>query len=225
VLEATEAKPLRELRARDRAEAANRAPLDYLNFFIADVKDGVGPFLAIFLMSSQSWDAGSIGVVLTIGGVATVLARGFAGALVDAATFKRTLIAIGAVAVSISSIVMALQPQFWTVAMAQTVNGIADAIFPLAIAAISLGIVGRRRFAERIGRNEAWNHGGNVATAAAAGLCGYLIAPGAVLWMIAALAVASVIIVYRIDGKAIDYELREVRRKDRTANLKRSASF
>jgi hypothetical protein len=81
---------------RERVIAANQWPLDWLNFFLADVKDGLGPFLAIFLMSSQHWDAGRIGVVLTIAGVATVLARGPGGALVDAVHWKRTLIAIGA---------------------------------------------------------------------------------------------------------------------------------
>jgi hypothetical protein len=73
---------------REGIVAANNWPLDWLNFFLADVKDGLGPFLAIFLMSSQYWDAGRIGVVLTIAGVATVLARGPGGALVDAVHWK-----------------------------------------------------------------------------------------------------------------------------------------
>jgi len=149
--------------------AANRRPLDWLNFFLADVKDGLGPFLAIFLMSSQYWDAGRIGVVLTIAGVATVLARGPGGALVDAVHWKRTLIAIGALAVAVSAVVMALAPQFWPIAVAQTASGIADAIFPLAVAAISLGIVGRGLFSRRVGRNEAFNHAGNAVTAIVAG--------------------------------------------------------
>ena len=62
---------------------ANGAPLDWLNFLLADVTGGVGPFLAIYLMSSQRWGAGRIGIVLTVGGIATVVARGPAGALVD----------------------------------------------------------------------------------------------------------------------------------------------
>src|ERR1700761_5082115 len=107
------------------AAGANRAALDWLNFFLADVKDGLGPFLAIFLMSSQHWDAGRIGVVLTIAGVATVLARGPGGALVDAVHWKRTLIAIGALAVAIAAVVMAFVPQFWPIAAAQAVSGIA----------------------------------------------------------------------------------------------------
>jgi MFS family permease len=116
-----------------------RWPLDWLNFFLADVKDGLGPFFAIFLMSSQHWDAGRIGVVLTIAGVATVLARGPGGALVDAVHWKRTLIAIGATAVAIAAAVMALVPQFWPIVVAQAASEIADAIFPSAVAAISLG--------------------------------------------------------------------------------------
>jgi Major Facilitator Superfamily len=186
--------------------AANRRPLDWLNFFLADVKDGLGPFLAIFLMSSQHWDAERIGVVLTIAGVATVLARGPGGALVDAVHWKRTLIAIGALVVAISAVVMALAPQFWPIALAQAASGIADAIFPLAVAAISLGIVGRGLFSRRVGRNEAFNHAGNAVTAIVAGLAGYFIAPGAVLWLIAALALASIAAVYVIDGRAIDHE-------------------
>ena len=102
-------------RGREGIIIANRWPLDWLNFFLADVKDGLGPFLAIFLMSSQHWDAGRIGVVLTIAGVATVLARGPGGALVDAVHWKRTLIAIGATAVAIAAAVMALAPLLRTV--------------------------------------------------------------------------------------------------------------
>ena len=182
----------------------NQTALDWLNFFLADVKDGIGPFLAIFLTSSQHWDPGSAGIVLTIGGLATVLARGPVGALVDSITWKRSLIVASAIVVAAASIAMAVYPAFWPVAFAQGLNGIADAVFPLAVTAISLGIVGRKGFAKRIGRNEAWNHAGNVATAIIAGLAGYFIAQAAVLWMVAALAIASVFAVYRIDAKAID---------------------
>jgi predicted MFS family arabinose efflux permease len=102
---------------------------------------------------------------------------------------------------------MALAPQFWSIAVAQAVSGIADAIFPVVVAAISLGIVGRGLFTRRVGRNEAFNHAGNAVTAIVAGLAGYFIAPGAVLWLIAALALASIAAVYAIDGRAIDHEV------------------
>jgi MFS family permease len=192
---------------REQAAAANRAALDWLNFFLADVKDGLGPFLAIFLMSSQHWDAGQIGIVLTIAGVTTVIARGPGGALVDGVRWKRTLIAVSALAVTSAAAAMALMPTFWSVAIAQVLSGAADAIFPSAVAAISLGIVGRKMFTHRVGRNEAFAHGGNVVTAIAAGIAGYLIDPSAVLWIVAGLALASVFAAYAVKTGAIDHDV------------------
>lgn len=193
--------------AFEGAAATNKAALDGLNFLLADVKDGLGPFLAVFLMSSQHWDPGQIGVVLTIAGLTTVAARGPAGALVDALRWKRTLIASAAVIVAMGAVTMAMFPEFWPVAGAQLVTGAADAVFPSAVAAISLGIVGRAAFTRRIGRNEAFNHAGNAATAMAAGAAGYLIAPVAVLWLVAGLAIASIGAAYLVDARCIDHRL------------------
>jgi hypothetical protein len=103
--------------------------------------------------------------------------------------------------------VLSLFPHFWPAAAAQAMIGACDAVFPPAIAAISLGIVGRRAFTWRIGRNEAFNHAGNVVTAIAAGLAGYLIAPGAVLWLVAVLAAASACAALAVDAREIDHTL------------------
>jgi MFS family permease len=139
-----------------------QAPLDWLNFFLADVQAGVGPFLAIFLLSSQHWDPGKIGVVMMIAGVATVAARAPFGALIDWTRWKRALVVMAAVAVATGAVAISLFPNFWLVAAAQTLIGSADAVFPAAVGAISLGIVGPELFTQRVGRNEAFNHAGNV---------------------------------------------------------------
>jgi Na+/melibiose symporter-like transporter len=91
--------------------------------------------------------------------------------------------------------------------MAQVVCGVADAIFPSAIAGISLGIVGRDQFTHRVGRNEAFNHAGNAVTAIGAGVAGSLIAPSAVLWIAAAMALASIGAAWAVDGRAIDHDV------------------
>jgi MFS family permease len=174
--------------ARADAAARNRSPLDWLNDLFADVQGGVGPFLAVFLTSSRGWNAAQAGLALTAGGLITVLARSPSGALVDATHAKRTVIALAAAAVAAGTIGMALFPTFWPVMAGQAANGAADAIFPASLAAISLGIVGRAQFAARVGRNEAFNHAGNVATAVLAGATGRLIGPSSVLWLAALLA-------------------------------------
>jgi sugar phosphate permease len=67
--------------------------LDGVNFFLADVRDGIGPYLGIYLLATHQWDAGSIGIAKAAMGFATVVAQTPAGALVDATKRKRLLIA------------------------------------------------------------------------------------------------------------------------------------
>lgn len=168
--------------------AANRAPLDWLNVALADVQGGVGPFVAVFLASNRHWEAGTAGVTLTVAGITAMLARAPLGQLVDVLHAKRTLIALASVVVAAAAISVAVWPSFEPVMRAQVANGAADAVFAAAIAAISLGIVGRARFTARVGRNEPFNHAGNMVAAIAAGIADWLIAPSAVLWIVAALA-------------------------------------
>lgn len=193
----------------------SQRPLDWMNFFLADVKDGLGPFLAIYLLSSRQWDPGKIGVVMMIAGVATVAARTPFGALVDWTRWKRGLIVVAAVAVAAGAMAMSLFPDFWLIAGAQAAIGSADAVFPSAIGAISLGIVGPKLFTRRIGRNEAFNHAGNAFTATVAGIAGWLVAPAAVLWLIAVLAAASIWAALAIDPRSIDHDVARGSDKDR----------
>lgn len=196
-----------------------QAPLGWLNFFLADVKDGLGPFLAIYLLSSQHWDAGKIGVVMMIAGIATVAARAPFGALIDWTRCKRALIVMAAVAVAVGAVAMSLFSNFWLVALAQTVIGGADAVFPAALGAISLRIVGPERFTRRIGRNEAFNHAGNAFTAITAGIAGWLLTPPAVLWQVAALAAASILAVLAINSRSIDHALARGSDRERDRQL------
>lgn len=71
--------------------------LEALNFFMADMQAGIGPFLSVFLQQ-RSWQLGPIGTVMTVGGVAGVLVTAPAGALVDATTRKRTYVILSGVA-------------------------------------------------------------------------------------------------------------------------------
>ncbi|ATQ70271.1 MULTISPECIES: MFS transporter [Methylosinus] len=178
--------------------------LDVVNFLLADVQGGVGPFLAIYLWSSRHWDATQIGVVMTIAGVSTVLAKTPAGALVDRTSHKRGLVAAACLLVAVGASALALFPGFWPAAAAQAMVGACDAAFPPAIAAISLGVVGRALFAGRVGRNEVFNHLGNVVAAVLAGLAGWLIAPVAALWLVALFASVSALALRMIDPREID---------------------
>jgi hypothetical protein len=62
---------------------ASSGQLDALNFFLADVRDGLGPYLAIYLLTEQKWDEASIGVVMSVAAIAGIIAQTPAGALID----------------------------------------------------------------------------------------------------------------------------------------------
>ena len=189
------------------AEETTKHPLDALNFFLADVRDGLGPYLAIYLLTVQRWDEASIGAVMSVAAVAGILAQTPAGALIDKTTAKRAAVIIAAIVVTIGSVVLPLYPGFLFVATTQALTGIAAAIFAPALAAITLGIVGPRAFARRIGRNEAFNHAGNAVAAALAGGLAYFFGPIVVFWLMAAMALASIVAMLAIPAEAIDHQV------------------
>jgi MFS family permease len=85
-----------------------------LNFFLADVQTGVGPFLAIYL-AGYGWNEQRVGIGLTVGGIGGILAQTPAGTLVDRVHCKRALIVAGIVALAVGALLIALAPTFWSV--------------------------------------------------------------------------------------------------------------
>jgi MFS family permease len=190
----------------DRA-ARVRHPLDALNFFLADVRGGLGPYLAIYLLVERGWDEASIGVVMSIAAVAEIVAQAPAGALVDAIRAKRALMVAAAIAVTAASLALPWLSTFWTVAGSQGTAHAAGVVFGPAIAAVTLGAVGRQAFSQRIGRNEAFNHAGNALAAVTAGASAYMWGPIVVFYLLAAMALASLVSVLTIPANAIDHDL------------------
>jgi predicted MFS family arabinose efflux permease len=190
----------------NRNRQANRA-LDAANFFLADVRDGLGPYLAIYLLTEQKWDEARIGMVMSIAGLAGVVAQTPAGALIDTTKAKRLVMVTAALVVTLASLLLPMFPSFWPVAISQGAAHAAGVIFPPAIAAVSLGVVGHRAFTARIGRNETFNHAGNATAAAIAGLSAYLFGPTVVFYLLAMMSLASIVSVWAISESAIDHDL------------------
>lgn len=156
--------------------------LDLLNFSLADVRDGLGPYLSIYLLLIHDWDQASIGFVMAVGGIAAIVAQTPIGALVDRTTAKRALVVAGAVLVTAAAVAMPLFAGLYSISVLQAVTGIASSVFAPALAAITLGAVGPQFFARRIGRNEAFNHAGNASAAGATGALAYFFGPVVVFW-------------------------------------------
>lgn len=180
------------------------AHLDRLNFFLADVRDGLGPYLAIYLLSVHQWQAGDIGLVMALGGLAGLLSQVPAGALVDRVGDKRLLIVVAAVLVTAACLAMLWRADFAWVTISQVAAGMASSVFAPALAGITLGIVGPKAFTRRIARNESFNHAGNACAALLAGACAYLWGPVAVFYLMTGMALLSMISALGIPARAID---------------------
>jgi MFS family permease len=180
--------------------------LDALNLFMADVQTGVGPYLAIFLKTARQFDPGQVGIAMAAASVAQVALQTPAGALIDRTRRKRLLVAAAAGLTGVGALMIVFLPKLWTTVLAQILIGGAGAIFPPAVAALSLGIVGRALLTKRQSRNEAFNHTGNVLAALLFGFIGYKVAPAGIFYCVAALGVATIFAVLRIREKDIDHE-------------------
>ncbi|MPR04736.1 MFS transporter [Pseudomonas sp. MAFF 212408] len=185
----------------------NNLPLDSLNFFLADVRDGLGPYLAIYLLAVHHWDPASIGVVMTLAGIAGLVTQGPAGALIDRTRSKRAVVVVAAILVTASCLMLPFVSAFSWVALTQAASAVAASVFAPAISAISLGITGPRAFTRRTGRNETFNHAGNAVAALLAGGLAYLYGPVVVFYLMAFMALASIVAVSCVSAKAIDHEV------------------
>ncbi|MGJ4960246.1 MFS transporter [Bradyrhizobium sp. HKCCYLRH2015] len=184
-----------------------RRALDAANFFLADVRDGLGPYLAIYLLTEQKWDEASIGVVMSLATIAGIAAQTPAGALVDATRAKPLVMIVAAIIVTAASLLLPLMTSFWPVAISQSIANAAGVIFAPAIAAVSLGIVGAKAFTARVGRNETFNHAGNAVGAVIAGAAAYALGPSAVFYLMAVTSAGSLISVLAIPERAIDHDV------------------
>ena len=180
--------------------------LDWLNFLIADVQTGVGPFLAIYL-AGYKWNEERVGLALTVGGIAGILTQTPAGALVDFLRSKRALVGVAVTALAAGALLIALFPSFWPVMSAQVLIGGTSSVFLPAICAMSLGIVGRAAFDARQGRNQTFNSAGNVIAAVSMGVLGYLVSNRSIFFFVAAFAVPTILVLHIIRPTDIDYEV------------------
>ena len=184
---------------------ASLLALGWLAFFMADVRDGLGPFLATYLQQAKVQQE-LIGYTMTAGGLAAVAVTPFAGAWVDRSHAKRAMTVIAALAVMAAS-AAAFSTLSGTVLIAsQIVTGVAGAVLAATMAALTLGLAKAAGFRRQTGRNEAASHAGNMLSAIGAGLVAYLFGAPWLLAVMGAMTVGALLSVWAIRANDIDHE-------------------
>ena len=178
--------------------------LDWLNFFLAALLSGFGPFVALYL-AGQDWAAPSIGLVLTAGTFAGLLSQVPGGELLDSVRSKRLLIAVGVVMLALAALLFVLWPSVPFVFVAAVLQGASGGVLGPGIAAISLGLVGHAALAGRLGRNQRLASVGGFTAAGLMGLIGYLLSSRDIFFAAAALAFPVLLALSRIRAADIHF--------------------
>jgi len=108
---------------------------------------------------------------------------------------------------AVGAIVIFLRSDFWSVLIASGLISIVGDVFAPAVAALTLGLVGRRGLARRTGRNAAYDHAGNMVIALIAAFVGWWASQRAVFLLMPVFAVMAVVATLSIPAQAIDHDL------------------
>src|SRR5579871_4782560 len=187
----------------DKSQARRLWPLLAVNFFMADMQSGIGPFVGVFL-AQRGWESGLIGTAMTIGNIAGMLITTPVGGFIDTSNHKRAWVIVPGIAVVTASSIILLWQNFWAVAASQIATSIAGAAIVPAVTGITLGMVSQKGFNRQNGRNQAFNHTGNMIGAAASGLLGWQLGYFSVFALAAIFGIITVACVLMIRPEQIN---------------------
>jgi MFS family permease len=174
------------------SQTRSQRALDLLNFFVADVQTGFGPFVAVYL-TMHKWTQVQIGFALTLSTIVALISQLPAGALVDAAPNKRRAAGGALIGVIVAALLMAFWPSDLPVLVAQALHAFSSCVLTPAIAAISLHLVGHAALGERLGRNASFAAIGNGLAAVVMGVTGTYVSSQSVFLLTAALCVPALL--------------------------------
>jgi hypothetical protein len=180
--------------------------LDALNFFLADVRGGLGAFVSVFLVTAGGWTSAEVGAVLTASGLIGIAVHAPVGAMIDTLRAKRALL-VGAVALlAACAIAIERHPSGPVVFSADVVMAVLGGVFAPTVAALTLGLVSEHAFPARLARNAVWDRIGNLTIAALVGAIGWWWSQRTTFYLIPFFAMLSAVIILTIPAQAIDHE-------------------
>ncbi len=162
--------------------------LPVINFFIADVGGGMGPFLSTWLSEAEKWPPNEIGYVLSAGLIAGMLMATPAGALIDRLGRPRLMLAVTCLMIMGGTLAMFVVHGLWPILAAQIVVASGGALGGPALTALTMATVGKDGFPRQQGINQAATHAGNVTAAAMIWAGAFVVGPAASIGVLGIMA-------------------------------------
>ena len=181
-----------------------RYALPAVNFFMADVGGGLGPFLSTWLAEVRHWSPEQIGTVLAVGSLVGALLAGPAGSLVDRLGRPRLMLAAACGLILGGTLLLLPFEAFLVVLAAQMIVSAGGALGAPATSGLTLAVVGKSLFPRQQGTNEAANHTGNVVAALGIAGLAWIIGPSAAVVVLAVMAVATLGTLWSMNPADVD---------------------
>ena len=175
--------------------ACSRFGLNGLNFFLAAIQTGFGPFVAVWL-TRQHWDETDIGLALSIGTGVALLAQLPAGILVDSWTRTRVIATAALLMLAGAAVIFAMPATIPSIWIAEIMHAVASAVMIPVIAAMTLASCGHAAFGQRLGINARYASIGNAVAGALLGVVAYYSDEAMVFWTSALLVLPALAMVY-----------------------------
>lgn len=176
----------------------SQAGLSALNFGVAAVQTGFGPFVSVWL-TREGWSQTDIGLALSLGTGVALVGQLPAGMLVDSAHHKRGLTAAALVMLAVSALLLAVPPVRPSVFAAEVLHAVASCVVTPAIASITLCLCGHAGFSRQLGVNASFSGLGNAAAAAGMGLAAWYFSERMVFVLAALLTLPALAALFSID--------------------------
>lgn len=177
--------------------------LAWLNFFVADVRDGLGPFLGVFLLQNGFGEA-QVGLISTISHIIALALGVPCGILVDKTTRKKECIAFFVALIVLFCSLNYFFPSFIFTLIAQCLVALSGVFLAPAFAALTLGIIGVKHYPLQCARNEAYKHAGTAFGAALSFVLALHFGIASVFVITALLGGCSLVVLGLIRSECID---------------------
>jgi predicted MFS family arabinose efflux permease len=119
-----------------------------------DARGAIGPYLNVYLATERGWSLSALGVVTLVKGIAAVALQTPIGAAIDRTCFKRGAIVLALAVMAVGAIAIFLRTDFWWILVASVMIAVVGDVFYPAVAALTLGLIGRCRWSS--GRGAMW---------------------------------------------------------------------
>ena len=136
--------------------------LPVVNFFMADVGGGLGPFLSTYLQQKEAWNPAEVSRITVAGSIAVTLLATPAGALIDRIGRPRLMLGIACALIVAGSLALLPTTVFAVVLASQLLMSAGAALGGPSITALTLSVVGKKGFPRQQGTNESASHAGSV---------------------------------------------------------------